>query len=72
MMQDNKQQFGKWRKASRSDANGGCVEVRFEDEDTILLRDSKLGNGSPVLTFNRHEWECFMDGANKGEFTLPS
>ena len=21
-----------------------------------------------VLVFDRHEWECFLDGARKGEF----
>ncbi len=24
--------------------------------------------GQRVLVFDRHEWECFLDGARKGEF----
>jgi hypothetical protein len=24
--------------------------------------------GGRVLVFDRHEWECFLDGARKGEF----
>jgi hypothetical protein len=24
--------------------------------------------GGPVLAYDRHEWECFLDGAKGGEF----
>ncbi len=70
-MQD-KQTDRTWRKASMSDANGGCVEVSFDVADEIAVRDSKLDGNSPILTFTPHEWACFLDGASKGEFNLPS
>ena len=58
-----------WKKSSRSAGNQGeCVEVR-RDEETIQVRDSKDPNG-PILTFTVAEWEAFLDGATKGEFSL--
>ena len=38
--------------------------------DEVKVRDSKLGNDSPVLTFTRDEWVAFLDGASKGEFAI--
>ena len=58
----------RWRKASRSGANGACVEVR-RIGDQIQVRDSKNPNG-PVLSFTPTEWEAFLDGVQKGEFDL--
>lgn len=50
----------RWVKSSRSSGNGGaCVEVR-STSDTILLRDSKLGDASPVLPFSREAWRTFV------------
>jgi hypothetical protein len=38
-----------WRKATRSQGNGGsCVELRVSDEE-FQVRDSKLGNASPIF-----------------------
>jgi hypothetical protein len=33
----------------------------------VLMRVSDDPDGR-VLVFDRHEWECFLDGARKGEF----
>ncbi len=33
----------------------------------FALRDSKNPDG-PVLLFTAFEWECFLDGVDKGEF----
>lgn len=56
-----------WRKATRSNNNGACAQVRKID-DVIQVRDSKLGEASPILGFNEVEWAAFLDGARKGEF----
>jgi hypothetical protein len=39
---------GKWRKTSRSNPSGNCVEGRLNGVDTEV-RDSKLGDDSPIL-----------------------
>jgi hypothetical protein len=62
-----------WQRSGRGD---GAIEVAFArapDQETpgsgrwVLLRVA----GDPdhrVLVFDRHEWECFLDGARNGEF----
>lgn len=55
-----------WRRSSRCDS-GSCVEVA-QDGDTVLIRDSKLGDDSPVLTFTREEWGAFRLGVLAGDF----
>jgi hypothetical protein len=55
-----------WRKAAKSGASGGCVEVA-PAEGMIAVRDSKDRNG-PVLFYTPLEWAAFLDGAKKGEF----
>lgn len=55
-----------WRKSRKSGNNGGCVEVADLGE-YIAVRDSKNPDG-PVLTFTTFEWDCFLDGAEQGEF----
>lgn len=58
-----------WRKASRSIGQGGCVEVAPLGDDGlgVAVRDSK-NPGGPALVFTAREWDCFLDGAAKGEF----
>ena len=60
----------------RSGHGGGAIEVAFAWAGTprqphatqwVLMRVA----GDPeqrVLVFDRHEWECFLDGARNGEF----
>lgn len=48
-----------WRKAQRSNANGGaCVEVA-RGQGMILARDSKNPDG-PRLQFTPTEWRGFL------------
>lgn len=48
-----------WRKSTRCGANKGCVELlgtaRF-----VVVRDSKIGDGSPLLTFDRAKFAEFV------------
>jgi hypothetical protein len=59
----------------RSGSGAGAIEVAFArtpapaspPAEWVLMRVA----GDPqqrVLVFDRHEWECFLDGARKGEF----
>jgi Domain of unknown function (DUF397) len=56
-----------WHRSGRGD---GAIEITFARAGTsewILMRVA----GDPdqrVLVFDRHEWECFLDGARNGEF----
>ncbi len=72
----------------RSGDGAGTIEVTFTGrapgvsrasgtdepgraEDWVLMRVA----GDPdrrVLVFDRNEWECFLDGARKGEFDDPA
>jgi hypothetical protein len=49
-----------WRKSSRSNTGGGCVEIA-ELPDRVMVRDSKLNDNSPVLAVSRAEWRVFID-----------
>jgi hypothetical protein len=60
---------------ARSGAGGDAIEVAFVREPTlvsgewVLMRVTADPAGR-VLVFDRHEWECFLDGARKGEFDI--
>jgi hypothetical protein len=65
----------------RSGSGDGAIEVAFaraagagagQDADAdraewVLMRVTSDPE-QRVLVFDRHEWECFLDGARKGEF----
>jgi hypothetical protein len=61
----------RWKKSTRSGAAGHCVEAQIQD-GTVQVRDTKLGEASPILNFTRDEWTAFLGGANDGEFDLPA
>ncbi|WP_163511171.1 DUF397 domain-containing protein [Fodinicola acaciae] len=53
-----------WRKSSRSNGNGSssCVQISDTLAGRTLVRDSKLGEASPVLVFAPAEWRTFVAG----------
>ncbi len=57
-----------WHRSGRGD---GAIEVAFartaDHAEWILMRVSG-DHDQRVLVFDRHEWECFLDGARNGEF----
>ncbi|SDK55811.1 protein of unknown function [Actinopolyspora mzabensis] len=55
-----------WRKSSRSNSGGNCVEVAQNLPGTALLRDSKLGTDSPVLAVSPHRFTAFVDAIKSG------
>jgi hypothetical protein len=58
-----------WRTASRSTGNGQCVEVGTHPRTPLIaIRDSKLGDASPVLMFTPHEVAALLLGIKAGEF----
>lgn len=61
-------EYTSWRKARRSEGSNGCVEVAFGDDGSTIVRDSKLGDASPVLRFTAREWDLFTEAVTSGEF----
>jgi Domain of unknown function (DUF397) len=56
-----------WRTSSFTD-NGTCVEVADLPDGGRLVRDTKLGEASPVLQYTAAEWRAFIAGVKAGEF----
>lgn len=49
-----------WRKSTRSNGSGDCVEVAGDLAGKVGLRDSKDRSG-PVLTFAPEAWGAFVE-----------
>ncbi|MFC9250652.1 DUF397 domain-containing protein [Amycolatopsis thailandensis] len=58
-----------WRTASFSGANGGCIAVNFSVGHVIGMRDSKLGEDSPVARFTRSQWAAWLTDVTTGKPT---
>ncbi|MQM24133.1 DUF397 domain-containing protein [Glycomyces albidus] len=55
----------RWKKSSRSGSTGGaCVEVRGQG-DVIQVRDTKLGEDSPILDASPSDWRGFLTAVAK-------
>lgn len=55
-----------WRKSSRSDNQGGaCVEARVAGLPQV--RDSKLGDDSPILTVDEDTFTGLLAGIKSGD-----
>lgn len=48
-----------WRKSTRSNNGGNCVEVADNLPGVVGLRDSKDQSG-PVLSFDPSDWAAFV------------
>jgi Domain of unknown function (DUF397) len=57
-----------WQRSGQGDGQGrGAIEVAFTSDGWVLMRVTG-DREQRVLVFDRHEWECFLDGARNGEF----
>ena len=56
-----------WRKSTRSNNGGACVEVARNLPGIVAVRDSKYRDG-PVLIFAIHEWRSFISAVTAGKF----
>jgi hypothetical protein len=57
-----------WRKSTRSNSGGNCVEVARNLPGVIAVRNSKHPRG-PALRFSPAEWSAFLAGVRAGEFS---
>lgn len=60
-----------WFKATASGGNGGCLEAAFLPDGRVALRDNEDLGKAPFVV-SAFVWECFLDGAKRGEFDLPA
>ncbi|MFI6868219.1 DUF397 domain-containing protein [Nocardia sp. NPDC050406] len=51
---------GEWFKSSRSEHANACVEVKFNGDSKVGVRDSK-NPGGPELWFSGAAWDRFLD-----------
>jgi hypothetical protein len=58
-----------WRKSTRSNNGGACVEVARNLPGVVAVRDSKHRDG-PALIFAPREWQSFISGVKVDRFSL--
>jgi hypothetical protein len=56
-----------WRKSSRGNANGNCVELARLESGEVAVRNSRHPSG-PALIYTRAEMDAFIGGAKDGDF----
>lgn len=56
-----------WRKSPYSQGNGNCVEIG-DLSGGVAVRDTKLGDDSPILRFTDSEWIAFTRAIKDGQF----
>ncbi|MFC4018919.1 DUF397 domain-containing protein [Micromonospora sp. GCM10011542] len=63
-MEEVNQALVTWRKSTRSNGSGNCVEVADSLAGKVGLRDSKDPAG-PVLTFGPKAWSLFVGSVKR-------
>lgn len=53
----------RWRKARRSSAMDGCVEIAVAGDNTIAVRDSRDPRG-PIIEVPLQAWHAFLAKIN--------
>jgi Domain of unknown function (DUF397) len=60
----------------RGSGGAGGIEVAIVEtangEASFVLMRVAGDPAGRVLVYDRHEWECFLDGVRNGEFDLPA
>lgn len=59
-----------WKKSTRSNGSGACVEVASNLPGIVAVRDTKDDGEGAVLIFTPAEWNAFVGGTKDGEFDL--
>ncbi|WP_083914242.1 DUF397 domain-containing protein [Nocardia concava] len=61
----------RWFKSSWSAGGEACVEAAHLRFGRVAVRDSKLGESSPVLVFDGLAWDRFTYAVQAGSFDHP-
>ena len=56
-----------WRKSSRSNSQGACVELAGLADGGVAIRNSRFPQG-PALLSTRPEMRALIEGVKRGDF----
>lgn len=59
-----------WRKSSRSNGGGAACVMVAQVPGVAGVKDSKLGQASPVLPFAAEAWTSFLQDVEVGTFDV--
>ncbi|MGI8306869.1 DUF397 domain-containing protein [Saccharopolyspora hattusasensis] len=59
-----------WRKSSRSNGGGAACVMVAHVPGAAGVKDSKLGDASPVLPFTASAWSAFLRDVQTGKHDL--